>query len=223
MTFAAISARRHLRPRYWLEVQGIEPVFVESTLAPSDVVGDRTQLVVIQPEGLAVGESRLDFERLAESGASLNVRLRDTPAGALAALFAMRSRRVARLADTVARTAVLDGDVGDELELDDNTALSTGGTGYVAAETFTWTGKSGATTLTGVTRALYGSRPQTLVGGAEEGMDVFLVPPVWVGRRVALKAVYLDDRGAPIFADADDVTTLGTFLLEAPVQHLGGG
>lgn len=227
MSFAATtSARRNLRPRYWLEVQGVEQVLVEQAFAPTDVVSGRTQLVVVPPEGISFGEARLDFEQLAESGASLTVQLRDDVSRHLAALFAMRTRRVTRLAASVARTDALNGGGGDELEVEDNTGLPTSGTCFIAAETLTWTGKSGSTTLTGVARARYGSRAQTLVGGAEEGMELFLVPPAWFGRRVTLKAVYLGDSGAPMYIsddEDDDSVTLGTFLLEAPPQFVGGG
>lgn len=221
MSFAATSARRHLRPRFWLEIQGIEQVLVEQTLT-SAVVASRSQLLVVPPEGIVVGELRLDMQQFAESGASLTVRLRDTPGRSLRALFASRTRRATYLTQSVDRAEALTAGIGDELEVADHAGLPSSGALFMGAETFTWTGKSGATTLTGVSRALYGSRAQDHLGGADDGVGVFLVPPNWVGRRVALKAIYIGEDGSALFGGSDDIATLGTFRLEEHPQFLGG-
>ncbi len=208
MTFALSTARRHLRPRFWLELQGIEQVLVEEPMTAA-VVDSRTQLATVID--LVPGESRLDFDALAESGASLTATLRDTAARDLRALFATRTRRAARLDDSFAR-----GDTPTSVLVDAGgyAALPSSGTLYIGAETFAYTGKSGGDTLTGVTRALYGSRAQDQLAGA----GIWVVPPTWVGRRATLRCAYLDEQGG---ASAAESAALGTFRFEQAPQFLG--
>lgn len=212
MSFASLTAsKRNLRPRFWIQIQGIEPVFVESTL--SHVT--RTQRVVIPPSGIVVGESRLDFDQFAESGASLTVRLRDTPDRVLRALFASKTRRLGWLTGGLGK-----GTPGPvTLNVNDSTPFPTAGTAFIGAETFVWSSKATGTTLSSATRAQFGSRAQDQVGDADDGASIYLVPPNWVGRRVELRAVYIDDAGN---SDGSNETTLGVFRLEKHPQSMGG-
>jgi hypothetical protein len=217
MTFATTTTgTRVFRPRFWIEIQGIEPVFVEATISPASVVSSRTQHKVIMPGGLQVGESRLDLEQLAEQGASLTVRLRDTSARVLRALFASRTRRQMYLTSSVASTTAMSG--SGTLNVSSTTGMSSTGTVYVGAETFTYGGKT-STTLTSVTRSLYSSRAQLHTGGTNDGASVWLVPPNWVGRRVTLKACYVQDDGT---TSSGESATIGTFRLEQHPRYVGG-
>lgn len=216
MTYASVTTgQTNHRLRLYVTIAGVEQVLVEQTLTA--IVGTeletRTQLAVVAPGGVQVGESSLDLDRRRQIGGDLTIRLRDTDTNQLRTLFAARTRRTTWVTEEV-----------DKTETGILVSSVTGLTSpvYIGSETITFSGTvASPAELTGCTRGVYSSRAQAHHGAAADGAGVFLQPPAWIGRRVTLKAVYLNDAGSAGSASTD-VGTIGTYVLEEAPQFLGG-
>jgi hypothetical protein len=191
-----------------LRIEGVPTAFVERTI-PATVataLAGYTQHVGITR--IEEGEARLDLEERREIGATLDVEVMDDDAGTLAALFAVNTRRrswITTNATVVATT----------LALNSTTGLVNGQTIYADSETITIGTVASATSLTGCTRAAFGSTASALYGAAGDGDAIYTVPPAWVSRRAYLYGYTLDAAGG------GSEQLLGVWLIDEPPRHTG--
>lgn len=216
MTFAtdlALTSARNLR--FIVEIDGIGVAFHDwpdmeaSTAAMPSWLSSRTRKACLQT--VEQGESSIDIDRRRMLGGSLRIALVDD--GSLGDLFASRSRAATFVATTAtaAATSITVGSV---------TGLPSSGTVYIGGETIAYASIVG-TTLTGCTRGLFSSTAQTHYGDTTRGAPVFLTPPRWVGRRVALHGLLVDDHPRVTWIYNPAETTLDTFRIEEAPVYLG--
>ncbi len=145
-------------------------------------------------------------------GGSLTVGLLDDDGGTLAALFAPRSRHIARLAEDLSETATpaaLDvTSVAQIAEPAPYTFL------YSGAETIAIDARVSSTEVSVGKRGVFGSRPHAHTSGA----PLYAVPPSWLGRRVKLIGFFIEDDGS---INEDTAALLDTFRLEEPPTFTG--
>lgn len=140
----------------------------------------------------------------------MSVQLRDPRATRpLRALFTPRKRRSTFLTATIDKTAT-------SLTVASGAAVTSSPI-YVGAEAITWTSVAG-NTVSGLGRGAYGSTAQVHYGGASDGAGVFLTPPSWKGKKCWLRAVYVDDNGDEFTSNADEIGTIGNFVLSGAPQ-----
>jgi hypothetical protein len=213
-TFTARLDDRRKTFALWFTVQGIATVFKErSSIDASTILGEtRPEVAIIMKGGIEEGGRQIDMVTRRVTGGSLKVTLLEpTSSSVLRDLFQARKRK---------RTVVAVGGItaaAVTMNVADNSWAPASGTVYVGAETITYTGK-GANTLTGLTRAKYGSLAQAQAGQTNQGAAVFDVPPAWLGRRITLYGSFLREDGTTTAALTQK---LGTYSIEKPPTHEG--
>ena len=212
-TWALRLAADRKRLCLWFTIQGIEPVFLERDIDASTILGaTRTELVNIVAGSLDVGQEEIDLDQLCHKGGSFRVRIRQRKdSTTLDDLFQTRKRRQTSVTAAVTKTDTTVA-VGDS-----TWAVADTGIIYLGAETVRHTTRPTSTSFGGLTRGMFGSRAQLHKGeGDWRGTAVYDVPPFWLGRRVTLRASFLDDAGN---TNAAKTTTIGTFTInEDPRQ-----
>lgn len=212
-TWALRLAGDRKRLVLWFTIQGIEPVFLERSIDASTILGEtRTELVSIVDGSLEVGQEEIDLEKLCHRGGSFRVRIRQRKGStALDELFQTRKRRRTSVTTGIGKTDVSVA-VGDSTWAASDTGLI-----YLGAETIRHTTRPTSTSFGGLTRAVLGSRAQQHRGSGDwRGAAVYDAPPFWLGRRITLKASFLDDNGN---TNAAKTTTIGTYVInEDPRQ-----
>lgn len=194
-------------------IQGVDRVFKEATTFSYATAfgGTRPETACITSNGVDIGLQELDIVSRAVKGGDLSLTLME-PSGStvLRDIFRSRARRTSYVTVTCTRTDVAISMV--------TTSLPASGTVYIGGETITYTSKSG-TQILGCTRGAYGSRAQPHLASTapESASGVYIYPPSWVGRRVYVKGVFLDELGAGATATAD-YQDLGTFTIDEPPQ-----
>jgi hypothetical protein len=212
-TWALRLAADRKRLCLWFTIQGIEPVFLERDIDASTILGaTRTELVNIVAGSLEVGQEEIDLDHLCHKGGSFRVRIRQRKdSTTLDDLFQTRKRRQTSITAAINKTDTTVA-VGDS-----TWAAADTGVIYLGAETVRHTTRPTSTSFGGLTRGMFGSRAQLHKGSGDwRGTAVYDVPPFWLGRRVTLKASFLDDAGN---TNAAKTTTIGTFTInEDPRQ-----
>lgn len=216
MTFAtdlALTSARNLR--FAVEIDGIETAFhdwpdMESApLVLPTWLASRTRKPVLQT--VEQGESSIDIDRRRMLGGSLRVVVLDD--GTLGDLFASRSRPLTFVNSTATASAT-------SITVNSVAGLPASGYVYIGGETVYYASIVG-TTLTGCARGTFDSLVQIHYGDATRGAPVYLVPPRWVGRRVRLHGMLVDDHPKMTFIYGAGETTLDTFRIEEAPVYVG--
>lgn len=213
-TWALRLAGDRKRMVLWFTVQGIEPVFLERDIDASTILGaTRTELVNIVEGSISVGQEEIDLDKLCHKGGSFSVKIRQRlGTTTLDDLFQTRKRRRTSITAAISKTDT-SVSVGDSTWAAANTGLI-----YLGSETIYHSTRPTSTSFGGLTRGMFGSRAQLHKGSATDfqGTAVYDVPPFWLGRRITLKASFLDDNGN---TNAAKTTTIGTYVInEDPRQ-----
>lgn len=212
-TWALRLAGDRKRLVLWFTIQGIETVFLERNIDTDTILGaTRAKLVGIVEGSLEVGQEEIDLEKLYHRGGSFSVRIKQRKnTTTLDDLFQTRKRRRTSVTSACAKadTSVA---VGDSTWATADTGLI-----YLGGETIRHTTRPTSTSFGGLTRGMFGSRAQAHKGSADwQGTAVYDVPPFWLGRRITLRASFLDDAGN---TNAAKTTTIGTYVInEDPRQ-----
>lgn len=203
MTYYGRAANEHVNLTMAVVVEGIPYAFVERTVSGSPSgLGGRTQLVVLTR--VEEGEASLNYEERREEAATLDLDLLDTGAFALRDLFAAGSRAATWIAADATAAAT-------SLTLASTAALTAGDTFYVGAESITVGTVASGTSLTGCTRAAFGSTAAIVKGDTSDGDSIYTVPPFWRGRRVWLYG----------YTPQGDETLLGVYIVDEAPRHVG--
>lgn len=202
-TFAARMTEDAARMRLVVTVDGIDEAWTDARTLDASLFGRTTARTLL--DAVETGEDRLDYDRRMVDGGSLRVELLDDEGDPLAALFAVQTRAATWLTADVTSGV-------DTLDVASTAALPSSGTVYVGGETITYTGTT-PTTLTGCSRGVAGSPAQAHRGTTEQGAPVFLAPPAWIGRRVRLWGILLDDDGT---STSSLTQALGTWSMSSP-------
>jgi hypothetical protein len=216
VTFAtdlALTSARNLR--LVVEVDGIGTAFHDWPDMETATAGMPTWLALRERrpllQSVEQGESSIDLDRRRMLGGSLRIVLLDD--GTLGDLFASRSRAATFVTSTSAAASTT-------ITVNSVTGLAAAGVVYIGGETVGYSSIVG-TTLTGCTRGLHGSTAQTHYGDVTRGAPVFLVPPRWIGRRVALHGLLVDDHPRVTWIYNPAETTLDTFRIEEAPVYIG--
>ncbi len=207
MTFETrlAGSRKHIS--LWLTIQGVEEIFKETSgVGASTYLGEsRTEITGLFD--VEEGMQEIDYTSRSVKGGGLTFKIPRQRDGSIDYLFNARARQHSYIAAPMTKTQT-------SMTVLDNTLFSSGGgTIFIGGETITYTGVSGADTLTGLTRGKYASlaqkHKQTTESPNSWGAGVYLSPPTFFGRRVTLYASFLNDQG-------EDVATqiMGTFSIE---------
>lgn len=193
-----------------LRIEGIPIVLVERAIpvASAPEISGYTQFACITR--VEEGEATLDLEERREIGATLDIDMLDDDARTLSALFAVNTRR-----HTWVTSDVLVG--GTTLSVQTTTGLANGQTIYTDSETITIGTVASSTSLTGCTRAAFGSTAAALFGAAGNGNSIYTVPPSWVARRACLYGYALTSDGRA------SGQLLGTWIVDESPRCLGDG
>lgn len=208
-TFATRLAGDRKKLALWFTIQGIERVFKERpSVDASSILGEtRAESACIPMGGIEHGETRIDFKLLSQVGGGMRARLvQPRRSTILEDIFQHRARKVAFLTTTITKTST-------SISISSTTGLGIVGavvTFYMGSETIQGTIAS-TTSITGCTRAMFGSRAQIHEGTSTDGTAVFAVPPAFLGRRITLYGSFLNDNGT---TNAAKTTRLGTFTIE---------
>lgn len=209
MTFDDRLAQLRKSLALWLTIQGVERVWLEqSTINVSTLLGEtRTSSAGLY--SVAEGAEELDWSALRVTGGSLTFSLRE-PMGSssLASLMRLRQRRKTWLTSAITK-------ISTTLTVASTTGLIDGQLVYIGGETIKVGVVADATTLTGCTRGMFGSRAQTQEATALLGAAVYIFPTSLKGRRVQLYGSFVTSSGV---TDAASTKILATYVIESAVR-----
>lgn len=224
VSFNDVADQTRHRVRIAILIEGIPYVFCEQPMPTGTFFDEQgnaiTQLEVLEPESLQVGERRIDIAKRREVGATLQVRMREDAAGTLAGLIKPRGSPTTFLTADIGRTDTLAGLAGNDVSVNDSSSFTAGTFFYIGAETFQALDAPTSGKIETVFRFMNSSQAQRHTGGTrdEEASSVFLHPPAWTGRRVYLYAGLADDAG-----DVEQASLLGVYALTGPPTPLNSG
>lgn len=191
-----------------LRIEGIPIAFVERAIPAAALSDLASYTQFIGVTRVEEGEAALDLTERRELAATLDLEMLDDDAQTLAALFAVNTRRLTFATANATSSATA-------LTVQSTTGLVNGQTIYTDGETITIGTVASGTSLTGCTRAAYGSTAAALFGAASDGDAVYTVPPSWVARRAYLYGYALDANGG------GTEQLLGTWIVDEQPRCMG--
>lgn len=181
-----------------LAIEGLERGYTDANKTPVGISGPTSWRPYLSREGIVVADRIVPLDgRVEQQG--ITFRLADIDSAMTALLAAQRQATTTRLTATLAATETA------AMTVEDTSRFAASGTLYLNLETLSYTGKT-ATTFTGLTRGVYGSRAvEHAVDAASLSYPVVSDRPLDLyGRRVILYASEVDDAGQVL----DTPTTL---------------
>jgi hypothetical protein len=191
---------------HFVAIDGIARVFRERPVDTSLVLGAGRP----ESDGLfdiSEGGEDLDYNAMSVIGGSLSFSVtQKSDTSVLVDIFRPRARRQTWLTADISSIATA-------LTVESTAGLANGQDIYLGDETITIGTVATGTSLTGCTRARYGSRAQAHKSSSTLlGASVYTVPPAWVGRRVRLYAAMVDASGG---TTAARTKLLGVYPIES--------